>query len=134
MKMLIAISLSLLCAGCAGIDKAMTGSSAAPSREERQASVVRFNDLSEENKKNFVDGQPWVGMSADQLSSMWGSKPDKTQKKLTSRGNEEIQLYKIRVGDWKTGIKTQYYKATLLSGKVIEVQELDPSVGSFDKL
>lgn len=73
-------------------------------------------------------------MTTEQLSAMWGNSPAKTQKKLTSRGNEEIQLYKIRVGDWKTGIKTQYYKVSCVSGKVVELQELDEAAGSLEKL
>lgn len=116
------------------MDKAMTGAGSMPTREQRQVSVTKFADLNESQRQQFIEGKPWIGMSTTQLSTMWGNEPAKTQNKLTARGNETIELYKIRVGDWKTGIKTQYFKVSSLEGKVLELQELDETVGTLDKL
>ena len=131
MKLFFILGFSLLSA-CAGIDKAMTGSGSVPTNDERTKSVSQFPELSEDQQAKFIAGDPWIGMSQAHLKAMWNNEPSKTQKKLTAKGNSEIQLYKVRVGDWKTGVKSKYYKVTMLENKVTELQELDESVGSLD--
>ncbi len=105
-----------------------------PTQEQRSTVVTQFPELSESQRQKFIEGSPWIGMTRAQLIAMWGNEPTKSQKKLTPKGNETTEIYAIRVGDWKTGIKTQYYKVKSLDGKVTELQELDSNVGSLDNL
>ena len=121
-------------AACASIDKAMTGSNPVPSTEQRQTVVGQFPELSQKQKESFIAGQPWVGMTTTHLKAMWNNDPIKSQKKLTASGNNEIQIYEVRIGDWKTGIKSKYYKVTVIEQKVVELQESDQWSGSLDKL
>lgn len=124
----------VLVSGCASLDKTMTGAGTMPSKEDREKSATQFADLTPEQHQQFIDGQAWIGMTQAELQAMWGNEPKKSQRKLSSKGNEDIQLYHVRVGDWKTGVTSKYFKVTLLEGKVSELQELDGNVGSFDKL
>ncbi len=125
MKLITALLSIALLSGCAGLDKAVTGSGSVPSNAEREKIVGQFPELTKEQQSKFVAGEPWIGMSQSQLKAMWNNDPKKTKKILTSAGNVDVQLYELRVGDWTTGIKSKYYKVTMLNSKVSEVQELD---------
>ena len=131
MKYLIAsLALSSL-VGCAGMDKAMTGSNAMPDREQRIVMAAKFK-FTDENKKAFIEGQPFIGMTTEQLEEMWANQPVRTQKKLTARGSEDTRLYKLRSGDWKTGIRTLFFKVRTVGGSVTEVQEVSESGFNLD--
>jgi hypothetical protein len=119
---------------CASLDKAITGQSAMPTESARAETVKKYPDLSTAQKEQFIKGEPWVGMTQEQLNSCLGSEPTKKQRKLSSAGAQEIQLFAVRAGDWKTGITTKYFKATMTDGKLSEFQEMDGNVGTFDKL
>lgn len=124
MKTLLTVTTILFLFGCANIDKAMTGANATPTNQQREMLVNKFPTLNAEQKQKFINGDPWIGMTEDQLKTMWNNEPVKAQKKLTAAGDSTIQLYQLRVGDWKTGIKSKFYKVTLTSSKVTELQEL----------
>ena len=119
---------------CASLDKAMTGTSSIPTPEQKVQIVKQFPELSAKQREQFISGSPWVGMSQTQLDAYMGAKPGKSQRKISSAGAQDILLYAVRAGDWKTGIQTKYFKATMLDGKVSEFQEIDGTVGSLDKL
>ncbi len=134
-KIMILVGAVMVATGCASLDKTLTGGqSAMPDAEQRKVLVKSFPDLTDSQKQQFVGGKPWIGMSQNHLEALWGGEPTKKQNKLTAAGNQEIQLYAVRVGNWKTGIVTKYYRATMTDGKLTEFQELDGDVGSFDKL
>ncbi|AGH96623.1 hypothetical protein [Pseudobdellovibrio exovorus] len=131
-KLFYCVITILTISSCANIDKAMTGSNTMPTQTERTTIVSQFPELSAEQKQQFINGEAWVGMSQEQLKAMWNNEPIKSQKKLTAAGNSEIQLYQLRVGDWKTGIKSKFYKMTFTNGKISELQEVDGDLESMD--
>ena len=114
MRIYFVVLLLVFGTGCAGIDKAMTGSGAIPTNEERAVLARDFRDLNEQQRESFIEGVPWVGMTQKHLAAMWNNQPAKTQRKITQRGHEEIQIYHLRVGNWKTGIRSQYWKVVLI--------------------
>lgn len=135
MKIVVFLGLcASFLAGCAGIDKVMTGKNTAPSADARKELVSSFPEFTQKQREQFIEGTPWIGMTQKQLNAMWGGEPKKRQSKLTSTGSEETQIYAVRVGDWKTGISDKYFKVKMADGKLTEFQELDENVGSFDKL
>jgi hypothetical protein len=133
-KALALFSMMSALASCAGIDKTLTGSSPVPTVEQRTSAVAKYPSLTADQKNKFIKGEPWVGMTQEQLKDIWNNDPKKTQKKITARGNEEIQLYELRIGDWKSGVKSQFWRVNVVDGKVLELQELDGTVGSFNNL
>lgn len=134
MKTTLVILTTLLLSACANLDKVLTGGDTPPTPQEREQRVMQFSDLTVDQKKKFVEGTPWIGMSGAHLSAMWNASPKKTQKKITARGNEEIQLYHLRIGSPSTGIVSKYWRVIMVDGKTAELQELDPNAGSLDKI
>ena len=133
-KVNLVLMVALMTAGCATLDKGLTGNNSMPGEDKRKEEASKLGDVTPEQKDSFVRGEPWVGMSQSQLELLFGGGPKKKQKKLTANGSEEVQLFAVRVGDWKSGIVTKYYKVKMVAGKLAEFQELDENVGSFDKL
>lgn len=125
----------LLLSGCASIDKTMSGgTNSMPDEGQRKELVLKFPELTQTQKTQFLSGNAWIGMTQAQLNALWGGEPAKKQNKLTASGAEETQIYSVRVGNWKTGITTKYFKVKMMGGKMSEMQELDGNVGSLDNL
>lgn len=134
MKYLIVVFTALLMTACASMDKAVGLGATMPDQEARTGMANNMKDLNASQRAFFIAGKPWIGMSQDQLEALMGGKAEKTQAKLTEQGNQEIQLFSVRVGNWKTGIQSKFYRATLTEGKLSAFQELDRYVGSLDNL
>jgi hypothetical protein len=105
------LALLMLTTGCASMDRAMTGQNTLPK-----------------------DSAPRIGMSEAEVNAQMGGEPSKRQRRTTSAGAQDILIYSARVGDWTTGIVSQYWRAIFTNGKLSEIQELDESVGSLDRL
>lgn len=130
----VLLAFVLFSVGCASLDKTMTGSASMPDTAARQDLVKKFPELTTDQKQKFIQGKVWIGMTQAQLDAHMGGEPSKTQRKVASSGEQEIHLYSARIGTWKTGIVTKYFRAIMTDGKLSEFQEINDDVGSFDKL
>ena len=120
--------------GCASMNKAINGQNDMPGEDERKTLVSTMPELTADQKTKFIAGEPWLGMTQSQLNAHFGGTPGRSQNKLTAQGSQVVSLYRERVGNWKTGMVTKYYRATMTDGKLSEISELDNIAGSFDKL
>lgn len=112
-------------ASCASVTKAgYGGTNAMPSADERRQSLQSFPNLTPQQREDFVQGRPWIGMSDRQLQSMLGGEPLSTQNRVIASGTEQVQIYKLTVGDWTTGISKKAFKARVLNGKLAEIEEI----------
>lgn len=120
--------------GCASIDKFSTGMNPMPDEAKRKELVAQFPDLNAAQKEKFVKGEPWIGMSQPQFEAMLGGPPLENQRKLSSAGQEDTQFYGARVGDWKSGTRSKYFKVKMLNGKLAEHEEVSEYRQNLDKL
>lgn len=125
--------LSLAGGACASMDSVMTQTNTMPDEVQRKELVGQAGDLTPKQREQFLAGQPWIGMTQAQLNTLMGGAPKKKQSKLTAAGPEEYQIYAARVGNWKTGVVTKYWKAKMADGKLAEIQELDKYDGNLEK-
>lgn len=116
--------------GCA----TMMGANSMPDEGDRKELVKQYPDLTADQQAKFIKGEPWIGMNQPQLETLMGGSAKKSQRKIAAAGSQDIQLYAERVGNWKTGVVTKYFRAIMTEGKLSEFQELNGDVGSFDKL
>lgn len=117
--------LLLVSASCASVTKVgMGGANAMPSESERRSALQAFPDLSAAQREDFVHGRAWIGMTNAQLQAMLGGEPIQTQNRVIASGAEQVQYYKLTVGDWTTGITKKVLKARVLNGKLSEIEEL----------
>jgi hypothetical protein len=133
-KFFMILLLGVGVSACSTLDKGIAGSSGSMPDEDQRRELAQNMQASEDQKAQFIAGKPWLGMTEGQLQSLMGGEPSKRQTKLTEKGNQEVQLYSVRIGNWKTGVRSHYYRAILTGGLLTEFQEIDNRVGSFDKL
>lgn len=132
----LVLVLALAFAGCASwseVDRFSTGGNTMPTEAERRERVAGATGLTPAQVDMFIKGKPWIGMPQNALDEMMGGKPTRSQRKLTAAGEEDVQFFHERVGDWKTGITSKYFKVKMRDGKLIEFMELDSHAGNLDR-
>src|SRR5688572_709003 len=106
MKKIAAVTLGLaltILVGCESMDKTMSGgASSMPDEAKRKELVGKFPEFNAAEKEKFLRGTPWIGMSQAHYEALMGGPATKSQRKLSAAGEEDIQVYVVRVGDWKT--------------------------------
>lgn len=137
MKKLFFILATVFLVGCASwseVDRMASGGNTMPDEESRRALVASFPALTQSQKAKFIAGKPWIGMSQDVFEALMGGKATDSQHKLSEAGEEDLQYFHERVGDWKTGIRSKHFKAKIRDGKLVEFQELNGPLGNLEHL
>jgi hypothetical protein len=132
----LALFCALALAGCASwseVDRFSTGGNTMPTEAERRERVSGATGLTPAQVDKFVKGKPWIGMPQNVLEEMMGGKATRSQRKLTTAGEDDVLFFHERVGDWKTGITSKYFQAKMRDGKLIEFMELDPHAGDLER-
>lgn len=125
MKRLITVLVLLSLSACSSMIKAgFNGANAMPTEDERRQSLQSFPDLTPQQREDFVQGRPWIGMTNAQLQSMLGGEPMSIQNRVIASGSEQVQLYNLTIGDWKSAITRKVLKARILNGKLTEIEEV----------